>query len=576
MNDPKFPRPKVCFGAFEADFHARELRKQGFRIRLEEKPLQVLEMLLETPGQVVTRRSLRERLWPDTFVGYDHSLNTAVNKLRELLGDSAQSPRFVETIPRRGYRFIAPVQKLGNSASAEKMMLAVLPFVNLMGNGKQEFFADGLTEEIISQLGQLNPKRLGVIARTSAIQYKGTKKSVGEVARELNVGYVLEGCVRREGTRVRITVQLISAKDQTHLWSANYDRELGDILSVQQDVSRQIGKALACELMPEHRSARVPSDPAAVEAYLRGRFFWGQFSEDAIKKAIASFENAISLDPGLAGAHSGIADCRNLLCWFGAMSPGEAGPGAARAAARALELDDSRAEAHASLGMVHYWYNWDWKAAEQEFQRAIDLNPSYANAHLWYGGFLRSMGRLDEAQSEISRARELDPLSLIVNMNAAGPMFFRRQFDRAIEHLRAILEREPKFFPALFNLGHAYVQADRHEEAVASFEEAVQLSGNRQGLPALAHAYALAGRGQEARNILARLKTDYCGRYLAAPLLALIHLGLGEHEQAIHLLDKGVEERSYWMVFLKMDPVYDVIRSHPRFQTILERVGFVA
>lgn len=576
MNDPKVAAPKVCFGPFELDLQARELRKQGFRIRLEEKPFQVLEMLIENQGQVVTRRTLRERLWPSTFVGFEHSLNTAVSKLRDLLGDSAQSPKFVETIPRRGYRFIAPVREPAGISAGRKMMLAVLPFEHIGDENNQEMFADGLTEEMISQLGKLSPKRLAVIARTSVDQYKRTKKSVGEIARDLNVDFLLEGRIRSEGASVRITARLIGAHDQALLWSANYDRELGEVLNAQQDVSRHVGNQLALELFPDHQRLQQTTDPAAQESYLRGRFFWGQCSEDSLKKAIASFENALSFDPRLAGAHSGIADCCNMLCWFGAMSPAEAGPRAAQAAARALELDDSRAESHASMGMVHYWYNWDWAAAEHEFQRAIELNPSYANARLWYGGFLRSMGRLDEAEAETSRARELDPLSLLVNMNAAGPLFFRRQFDRAIEHLRAILDREPKFIPALFNLGHAYVQAGKHEEAVAAFEKAVQLSANRQGLPALAHAYALAGRSDEARNILSRLQTDYSGRYLASPLLAHIHLGLGDQDQAIQLLDKGIEERSYWMVFLKMDPVYDVLRRHPRFQNILERVGFAA
>jgi TolB-like protein/Tfp pilus assembly protein PilF len=574
MNDLKVSPQRVCFGAFEVDLEARELRKQGFRIRVEEKPFQVLELLLESPGRVVARKTLREKLWPDTYVGFEHSLNTAVNKLRDLLGDSAQNPRFVETIPRRGYRFIAPVQKPASEPVARKLMLAVLPFENLGGDSEQEFFAEGLTEEMISQLGQLNPKRLGVIARTSASQYKRTKKSVGEIARELNVDYLLEGCVRREESRVRITAQLIGSADQAHLWSANYDRELGDILRVQQNVSNQIGRALAFELLPEHRTVRRSVDPAAQEAYLRGRFYWGQLSEDSLNKAVACFESAISLDPALAGAYSGIADCCNLLCWFGVLTPGEAGPKAAAAAERALQLDDSRAEAHASFGLVRYWYDWDWQSAEREFQRAIELNPSYADAHLWYGGFLRSMGRLDEAEEETARARELDPLSLIVNMNAAGPLYFRRQFDRAIEHLRAILEREPQFIPALFNLGYAYLTAGKYPEGVATFEKAVELSGTRQGLPPLAHAFAVAGRTDEARDILAKLKTGFPGRYVASPLLALIHLGLGEREQAIELLEKGVDERSYWMVFLKMDPVYDPLRSHPRFRTILERLGF--
>src|SRR6266571_6788350 len=250
MNDAQSVAPVVRFGTFEVNLHSRELRKHGMRIRLEEKPFQILEMLLERNGQVVTRKTLRERLWPDTYVGYEHSLNTAVNKLRDLLGDSARSPRFVETLPRLGYRFIAPVIKPEKAIAAAKRMLLVLPFENISGNSEQEYFADGLTEEMISHLGRLNPKRLGVIARTSAIQYKDTKKSIGEIAAELNVDCVLEGSIRCDGQRLRITGQLIEARDQTHLWSATYDRYLRDIPDVQTDVARQIGKALALELLP--------------------------------------------------------------------------------------------------------------------------------------------------------------------------------------------------------------------------------------------------------------------------------------------------------------------------------------
>jgi TolB-like protein len=251
MNDAQSTAPVVRFGAFEVNLCSRELRKHGMRIRMEEKPFQILEMLLESAGQVVTRKLLRERLWPDVYVGYEHGLNTAVNKLRDLLGDSARSPRFVETLPRLGYRFIASVSKPGQSAAAARRMLLVLPFENLCGNDEQEFFADGLTEEMICHLGRLSPKRLGVIARTSAIQYKATKKSIGEIAEELHVDCVLEGSIRCDGRRMRITGQLIETQDQTHLWSATYDRELRDLLDVQADVAREIGKALALELLPD-------------------------------------------------------------------------------------------------------------------------------------------------------------------------------------------------------------------------------------------------------------------------------------------------------------------------------------
>jgi TolB-like protein/Flp pilus assembly protein TadD len=576
MNGAKSYCAVLRFGTYEVDLKLREVRKHGLRLRLEEKPFKILELLLERPGEVVTRGVLRKRLWPDTTVGYENGLNTAVGKLRVLLGDSAQSPRFVETIPRRGYRFIAPVERPSRTGSNGRLMLVVLPFQNLGGDSEQEFFADGLTEEIIVHLGQLNPKRLGVIARTSAVHYKNCGKSIGEIAAELGADYVLEGSVRRYGPRVRITTKLIEAQDQTHLWSANYNREFQDILNVQQGVSAEVGGALEVELLPAHAPSATRPDPAAHEGYLRGRFFWAQMSESALRKAIECFEAAVATDPEYALAYSGIADCCLLLCWFGALHPLEAGPRAAAAATRAVELDASSSEAHTSLALARHWYAWDWKGAEEEFLRALELNASYATAHRWYAAFLNNSGRLDEAWAELQRARELDPLSLAVALNLADPFFYGRQFDRAIEHLHSVLEREPRFSPALFNLGRAHVQKGSYEEAIAAFEKAVQFSGNREGLPALAHAYGLAGRKAEARKILEHLTSDTHGRYLASPLLALVHLGLGGRDRAFDLLDQSVEERSFWLVMLRADPVYDCIRSDPRFHRLLERVGFPA
>jgi TolB-like protein/tetratricopeptide (TPR) repeat protein len=563
------------FGTFEIDLQSRELRKHGMRLRLEEQLFQILEMLLLRGGQLVTRRSLREKLWPDTHVGYDHSLNTAINKLRDLLGDSAQSPRFIETVPRMGYRFLAPVVMPERAASpVEKRMMAVLPFENLSGNTEQEYFADGLTEEMISHLGQLQPKRLGVIARTSSIQYKATKKGIGEIAQELKVDYVLEGSVRRAGRRVRITAQLIETQDQTHLWSASYDRDLEDVLGVQADVARQVGTALAIELLPTD-SAKVTSfDADAHESYLRGRFYFGQRSEEGLKKAIASFEAALAIEKRCARSLSGVADSCGLLCWFGALSPTQAGPRAADAAARAIEIDSTLSEPHASLGLVKFWYEWDWRAAEEEFKHAIELNPSYAAAHQWYASYLNAMGRLEEAQVEHRRARELDPHSLMMNLNAADSYFYGRQYDRAIEHVRTLLEQEPRFFPALFNLGRAYVQKEMYDEAIVAFEKAVQFSGNREGKSALAHAYALAGRGAEARSIVKELLANTAGRYVASPMIAQIFLGLGETDRVFEWLRKGVEERSYWNILLYMDPVYDTIRDDSRFRNLLKQTGF--
>jgi TolB-like protein/tetratricopeptide (TPR) repeat protein len=574
MNDISRLPPMLKFGTFEIDLRSREVRKRGLRVRLEEKPFQILELLLEKAGNVVTRRTLRDKLWPDTHVGYEHNLNTAINKLRELLGDSAHSPRFVETVPRRGYRFIAPLEMPERpSLVPAKKMLAVLPFENLSGDAEQEYFADGLTEELISQLGQLNPRRLGVIARTSAVLYKGTKKSVSEIAKELKVDCVLEGSVRRAGKRARITVQLIEAWDQTHLWSASYDRELRDVLGVQNDVAQQVGKALAVELLPEPQANSRTVDPVAHEAYLRGRFFCGQRTEEGLKKAIGSFETALSIEPTCARSYSGMADCYGLLCWFGAYAPRIAGEKASAAANRALEIDASLSEPHASLALVKYWYEWDWEGAEKEFRRAIELNASNAVAHLWYASYLNTMGRLEEARNIQRVAQELDPLSLMIHMSAADPLFYARQYEGAIAHLRQLLEQEPRFFPALFNAGRAYVQKGMYGNAILAFEKAVQLSGNREGLPALAHAYAVSGRTHEARKLLQELLNDSSGRYVASPMIARVYLGLGEINEALQWLGKGFEERSYWMIFLKMDPVYDTIRGDTRFKELLKRVG---
>jgi TolB-like protein/Tfp pilus assembly protein PilF len=575
MHEKNSLRQNVAFGLFEVDFRAGELRKRGLRIRLQEKPFRILAALLKRPGELVTREALRNELWPsDTFVDFDRSLNTALRKLREALGDSAENPRFVETLSRRGYRFIAPVGSPGALGSeGPKRMLAVLPFECLPGDSDKEYFVDGLTEELTCQLGQLDTKHLGVIARTSAMRYKGTKKSVREIGAELKCGYVLEGSVRQDGTSIRITAQLIEVLRETHLWSASYDRSLQDILNVQQDVARRVGTALALELLPEQRSRAMTVNPMAHEAYLRGRYFWGQRTEVALTNAVAYFEKALSIDPQYSRAYSGIADCYNLLCWFGAMAPRESGPLAGTAAARALELDDSISEGHASLALVRFWYEWDWTGAEEEFLRAIELNPSYAAAHHWYASYLNAMGRLEEAQVRLGRARELDPLSLIISMSAADPLFYGRRFDEAIEHLLALLDHEPQFLPALFNLGRVYVQKGMYQEAVSSFEKVRYLSGNPQAYPTLAHAYALAGQTHEARKILKQL-TEPGERFPGSPLIARIHLGLGESARAIEWLRKGVEERSYWMTMLKADPIYDEIRSDPRFRGLLKQVGF--
>ena len=568
----------VRFGVFEADLDAGELRKHGLKIRLPEQAFQVLAMLAERPGEIVTRAELRERLWPGrAYVDFERGLNKAVNRLRSALGDSGTNPRFVGTAARRGYRLLAPIATesvQAPSAARQRIRLAVLPFENVGGDPEQEFFSDGLTEEMISELGRLSPGRLGIIARTSAMQYKHSGKRIDEIGKELAVDYILEGSVRRVGNRSRITTQLIHVGDQTHLWAQSYDRELADIFQMQREVAQRVADSLAFELLPEAHTRGRFVVPEAYEAYLRGRYFWNQGTDTGAWKAIEWYERALQHDPRYALAYSGIADCHGRLVWFSATPPLDGGAKAKSAAARGLEFDQDLSEAHASMALVHFWFEWDWAAAEREFRRATQLRPNYADAHNWYAAFLNASGRSNEAVAEQKLAEELDPLSLTIAMNAADPYYFTRRFDPAIEHLERVLRREPRFFPAHYNLGRAYALKSMYPEALAAFETAARLSGNRQAGAALAYAFSRAGRPAEARKILDELEQAAAARYLASPQLALIHLGLGEIDQALDQLERGLEERSYFMIYLGADPIYDELRSHPRFMQLLERIGF--
>jgi len=575
------PTPRVIrFAAFEVDLGAGELRKHGLRIRLPEQALQVLATLLERPGELVTRSELRTRLWPDrTYMDFDHGLNKAVNRLRTALGDSAANPRFVETIARRGYRLLVPVtaDPLPVALTApRRIRLAVLPFENVSADTEQEFFSDGLTEEMITELGRLSPAQLGIIGRTSAMQYKQSGKRIDQIGQELNVDYVLEGSVRLEQKRARITVQLIHVGDQTHLWAQSYDRELADIFQVQREVAQRVADSLAFKLLPDSHTRSGRAVPEAYEDYLRGRYFWNRGTDTDAQLAIGCFERALDSDPRFALAYSGIADCYGRLVWFSAMPPLEAGPRAKAAATRALEIDPHLGEGRASMALVRFWYEWNWGEAEREFQRATELRPNYADVHNWYAAYLNVMGRFREAAAEQKLAEDLDPLSLTIAMNAADPYYFARRCGPAIESLQVVLRREPRFPAAHFNLGRAYAQNGMYDAAIVAFESAAQLSGNRQASAALAFAYGRAGRVAEARKILADMEQLAAVRYMPSPQLALIHLGLGETDQALDRLEQGYEEKSYWMIYLKADPVYDGLRSHPRFIRLLERLGFAS
>ncbi len=624
------PGPVYRFGVFEVNVRAGELLKQGIHVKLQDQPFGVLVMLLERPGEVISREELRHRLWPeDVFVDFDQGLNKAINKLRDALGDSADNPRFIQTLPKRGYRFLAPVHgaqaaaapapregvtavpapppvprrrlalwlaltalgaaaviwfQVGNRLPAPpaqpqpgKVLLAVLPFDNLSGDPQQDYYSDGLTEEIITQLGRLRPDRLGVISRTSVMRYKQSKRGLAEIGRELGVEYLLSGSVRREGARVRVTVQLVHLSDQAQAWAETYDRDAQGVITVQQDVASGIARSLAVELLPAQRAAlsRSPTrSSAAHDAYLKGRFYWNERTESSLHRSLEYFQLAVERDPGYARGYAGLADSYNLLADYGALAPADALPKAQAAARKALELDDSLAEAHASLGWSSMVYEWDWAAAEREFQRALQLDPHYAPAHQWRAYLLRVSGRPAEALAEAQRAAELEPSSLIIRSIVGWHHYLSRQYEPALRQFQTTLDMDPNFARVHSYLGWTHLQQQKYDLAITELEKSRELSGSSPArLAELGHAYAVAGRRPQAQKVLTELAAVSRRRYVEPDLIALIHAALGDQDQAFRWLEKAYAERSVKLVLLKVDPRMDPLRSDPRFQDLAKRIG---
>jgi TolB-like protein/DNA-binding winged helix-turn-helix (wHTH) protein/Tfp pilus assembly protein PilF len=629
------PQRILCFGSFEVDLASGELRRQGRSIHLQEQPFRLLALLLERPGQVVTREELRDKLWPaDTFVDFDHSLNTAVRKLREALGDSAEAPRYVETRARRGYRFIAPLTEPAGAARAvvpvdarratvapppaarprlpaggllviaallcvaalatywtalrprpgaprpRKLTLAVLPFDNLTGEADQEYLSDGLTEETITQLGRLEPDRLRVTARSSTWRYKHVDRDIERIRQELRADYVLEGSVRRAGERVRVTAQLIQAGDQTHVWAETYERDLGDVLVLQSELARAVARAIALTLTPDAQIRLARPRPLRAESYqdyLKGRFFWNRRTEASVRQALAHFQRAIAADPGFAPAYSGLADCYSSLgasSNVGGLPPREAMPEAKAAALKAIEIDGTLAEAHTSLAMVRLLYDWDFAASEKEFRRALELDPDYAKAHHWYSHCLLPLGRKEESLAESRRALELEPLDLNINVHLGWHYFYARQYGQAIAQYRGALELDPAFPQARRYAAWAYLQQGMHAEAIAGLRAALSVVGRNPVIEGeLGHALAVAGRPREALAMLEDLRQLSSTRYVPAYSFALVYAGLGDRARALDALEKACGERSDYMPYLGLEPMLDALRAERRFTALVQRVG---
>jgi TolB-like protein/Tfp pilus assembly protein PilF len=538
-------------------------------------------MLADRAGEVVTREDIERQVWgSETHVDFDLSLNYCIKQIRSALKDDAETPQFIETLPRRGYRFIASIERRERSPRKARAMLAVLPFGNLTGDQNQEYFADGMTEELIGQLGRLRPDRLGVIAFTSARRYKNTTKAIDQIGDELGIDYIIEGSVRRSGNRVRIAVQLIQVSDQTHLWAEAYNHTLDDIIIIQTDVAERVAASLTLELLPDSEKTRVPAatgDLIAYEAYLKGQYYWSKRTEEGLTKALRYFHITIERAPDYVPAHVGIADVYNISAYYSNLPPGQAYERSQLSINTALRINPGCAEAYASLAYSKLLYEWDFAGAEKAFRHSLELNPNHAPAHYWYALYLAAMGRDDEALSQIGLALELDPLSLVINTHKGWVLYFARRYDHAAEQLLSTIEMDESFAAAHYFLGLVYLQTRQHQDAAKQFRKAAEISNNHPApVTGLARTMAVSGSRKDALKILKEVEEMAVRRYVAPYYLAVSHLALGNKQRTMEWLSRSYEERSPYMSNLRRDPELDGIRSDAAFTKLLRRAGLPA
>jgi TolB-like protein/DNA-binding winged helix-turn-helix (wHTH) protein len=596
------------FGLFELEMSTGELRRAGRRVHLAPQPARVLTTLVQRAGHIVTRDELKEAAWGDnTFVDFEQGLNFCMKQIRAALGDEADNPRFVETVPRRGYRFIAPVEtaapaktvpaapdpplpvpttstrsrttrvawmavavvvlvagafsastiwsrQRGRTAKSSRTMIAVLPFENLSGDPAQDYFSEGFTEELIAQLGHLDPVKLGVIARTSTLGYRHAGKGAAVIGHELGVDHLVEGTVRRSGSRVRINAQLIRVSDQSHVWAEIYDGEVRDILALQHEVAMAVARQVVATLGPSTGLTARAVDPSVYDLYLQGRYYWNSRRGDQVEKAIAMFREAVRRDPGFAPAYAGLAD--GLIVGSRAAS--------LAAAEKALSLDDHLAEAHTAKAYA-LMHMLKWTAAEESFRRAVDLDPSYVPARYFYSEYLFARGRCPEAREHVLKGLALDPLSAIATHTVGVTLYYCRAYDEALPYLRRALELDPQHHWSHYRIGLVLEQRQMYDEAIAEFEQSVA--------PIIkAYTYAVSGRPAQARRLIQdnlALRNEEPAEYQ----LGLAYTALGDQDEALKWLTRVVRHQAFQAPYLKADPRLDAIRSRPEFRALLRDAG---
>ncbi|HEX8457050.1 MAG TPA: tetratricopeptide repeat protein [Pyrinomonadaceae bacterium] len=572
------------FGPFRLDTVERLLLRHNTPVTLTPKVFDILLMLVRNSGRALEKEAFMREIWPDSCVE-EGNLNRNISTLRKALGDGQGGQRFIETIPKRGYRFVADVRETG-APTTDARSIAVLPFKAMLEPlGDERYLGLGMADALIIKLS--NVGRINVRPTSAVLKYTDAHQDIRVIGRELKVETLVDGRVQKIGDRVRVTVQVVNTVDGATIWAEKFDEKFTDIFTVQDSISEQVAGALTLKLSGDERkslSKHYTESSDAYQSYLKGRYYWNKMTPEGLRRSLDCFAEAIERDPRYALAYAGMAASYVHMEIYGFMLPREAMPKAGTAALRAIELDETVAEAHASLALVRMFYERDWPEAEREFRQALKLNPSYAAAHDWFAIYLMATGRTDEALASIRKAQALDPLSLIINTDVACALYYTRQFDASIKQCRWVLDTEPNFVMAHFRIGLAYEQLGKYEEAVAAFQSAIDLSpddaaakatafkGGSDARASIAHTYALMRKEDAARSVLAELEEHARHAYVPPHDLAMIYAGLRENDKAFEWLQRAYQERYSLLVFLELDPRFDNLRVDPRFNDLLSHI----